>query len=102
MRLASDYIYPYRCVGGSYSQRRTPRQSRSRQRTESGITVLEKVSTRKSVAVASLLAKTPSSVGSFRGEPSYQACYRVRSCSTHPQRSRPRIPVVARGCLGAV
>src|SRR5215208_5304388 len=26
MHLASDYIYPYRCVGGSCSQRRTPRR----------------------------------------------------------------------------
>jgi hypothetical protein len=38
--------------------RRRPTQSRSRQRTESGIPVLEKVSTRKSVAIASLLAET--------------------------------------------
>jgi len=25
MHLASDYIYPYRCVGGSYSQHCAPR-----------------------------------------------------------------------------
>jgi hypothetical protein len=28
MHLPSDYIYPYRCVGGSCSQRRTPRRGR--------------------------------------------------------------------------
>ena len=80
--------------------RRRPTQCRWRQRTESGIPVFEKVSSRESVAVASLRAKTPSSVGSFSGEPLYPACYRVWACSTHPQRSRARIPVVARGCLG--
>ena len=28
MHPTSDYIYPYRCVGGSYSQQRTPTRGR--------------------------------------------------------------------------
>jgi len=32
MHLPSDDICPYRCIGGSCWQRRTPTQGRSRQR----------------------------------------------------------------------
>jgi hypothetical protein len=67
MHLPSDYIYPYRCVGGNCSQRRAPTRGRSRRQVLSAPPILEMVDSQKlRCAKASVHRSSPLALGRKR------------------------------------